>query len=415
MASGVSSLAPDTQTSPEPSEPFNFDVKAFALLLVANFSFFLSFSLYFLLPVFIKDIGGTESDIGQIMSGGGLAALLSIPQVGSLIDKHGRKRFLMLGAFCMIAGNMGYLLVSQMGPLVYFVRILQGASFAFAFTTAGTMAADFLDPARRSWGLGIFGVATLITQAIGPSAAEQIISKWGFVPLFYVGGALALFSTLCAALVPEPKPAPVHPDHRGAPVPSYMTVMRRYNLSYPVLLNFTTAAGFGSLIMFLPTYIEQIGLPNLSPFFVSFSLVAVFLRLTAGSLPDRYGKQRFIIPCAIGYTLCVLATSYLSSMLMLTLIGAGLGIFHGMLYPVLNALVVDRVEGTGALGKGMSLHVGSFNAGVTLTTLISGYIAEYLGYPAMFRTAALVSAVGAALYIRNEMRLQREARATATT
>lgn len=415
MAAGVSEHEAGTPHPPEQNEPFDFQVRAFALLLVANFSFFLSFSLYFLLPVFIKDIGGTESDIGQIMSGGGLAALLSIPQVGTLIDKYGRKRFLMLGAFCMIAGNMGYLLVDQMGPLVYFVRILQGASFAFAFTTAGTMAADFLDPARRSWGLGIFGVATLITQAIGPWTAEQIITKWGFVPLFYVGGALALFSTLCASLVPEPEQAPIAPEHHGAPVPSYLTVMRRYHLSYPVLLNFTTAAGFGSLIMFLPTYIEQIGLPNLSPFFIAFSLVAVFLRLTVGSLPDRYGKQRFIIPCAIGYVFCVLATSYLSSMLMLTLIGAGLGIFHGMLYPVLNALVVDRVEGTGALGKAMSLHVGSFNAGVTLTSLVSGYIAEYLGYPVMFRTAALVSAIGATLYIRNELRLQREAQAAATT
>ena len=81
MASGVSGPASNLQTSPAQNEPFEFNVKAFALLLVANFSFFLSFSLYFLLPVFIKDIGGTESDIGQIMSGGGLAVRADLDEL----------------------------------------------------------------------------------------------------------------------------------------------------------------------------------------------------------------------------------------------------------------------------------------------------------------------------------------------
>ncbi|MCB0222031.1 MAG: MFS transporter [Chrysiogenetes bacterium] len=395
------------------SAPFDFQAKSFALLLVANFAFFLSFSLYFLIPLYIKKLGGSESDIGQIMFAGGVATLISIPQVGSLIDRYGRKRFLILGALAMVVGNSGYLLVDRVGPMIYAVRVLQGASFAFAFTTAGTMAADFLDPARRSWGLGLFGVATLITHAIGPSAAEWIVDGWGFVPLFLTGTALALFSTIIATQLPEPAQAPVHPEHHGAPPPSYFTVMRRYNLTFATILNFTCGAGFGSIIMFLPTYVDILHLPKVSPFFVSYSLVAVFLRLTAGSLPDRYGKQRFIIPCAIGYVLCVAATSYLDSTFYLTMLGGALGVAHGMLYPVLNALVVDRVEGTGALGKGMGLYVGSFNAGVTMTSLSSGYLAESFGYPAMFRTSALVTAVGAALYIWNEVRVQRSARMTA--
>ncbi|MCA9810058.1 MAG: MFS transporter, partial [Candidatus Dadabacteria bacterium] len=93
--------------------------KNFALVTLANFLFFCNFSSFFLLPLYIKDLGGTEADIGFIMGTFGITSLGAIPFVAFLVDKYGRRRFLIIGYALMFVTSLSYLFVSDLSPLVY--------------------------------------------------------------------------------------------------------------------------------------------------------------------------------------------------------------------------------------------------------------------------------------------------------
>ncbi len=70
---------------------------AFLRVTVANF-FFLNFASFFLLPLDIKSMGGSEAMIGAVMGTGGVATLLALPAIGLFIDRAGRRLFLLIGA-----------------------------------------------------------------------------------------------------------------------------------------------------------------------------------------------------------------------------------------------------------------------------------------------------------------------------
>ena len=86
----------------------------------------------------------------------------------------------------------------------------------------------------------------------------------------------------------------------------------------------------------------------------------------------------------------------------LALAGIAFGMGHGLLYPALNALVVD-VSRQADRGKAMSLYNASFNLGVTLGAVVFGRVAEARGYDTMFVVAGLSVFLGLLFFlIRSE-------------
>src|SRR4030065_677166 len=93
--------------------------KNFSLITIANFFLFCNFSSFFLLPLFIKKLGGNEANIGFIMGSFGVTSLGSIPLVAFLIDKYGRRWFMLIGAIVMFSSSLSYLFVRELSLIFY--------------------------------------------------------------------------------------------------------------------------------------------------------------------------------------------------------------------------------------------------------------------------------------------------------
>src|SRR5207247_1844668 len=61
----------------------------FARVTAANFCFFLTFASFFLLPLHVRALGGTERTIGVVMGTSGLAGLVSVLAVGAQLVRLG--------------------------------------------------------------------------------------------------------------------------------------------------------------------------------------------------------------------------------------------------------------------------------------------------------------------------------------
>src|SRR5262249_40134475 len=153
---------------------------------------FLNFASFFLLPLHIRALGGSERTVGLVMGTGGLAGVVSVFVVGPLLDRFGRRIFLRGGMVAMTFAALGFLDVDRIGPAVYLLRTAQGLAFAASFNAASTLAVELAPAAERAAALGIFGVSTLVTHAIAPALGEQVVALGGFHALFVVA---ALFST----------------------------------------------------------------------------------------------------------------------------------------------------------------------------------------------------------------------------
>src|SRR3990172_1893402 len=168
--------------------------KNFSLITIANFFLFCNFSSFFLLPLFIKKLGGNEANIGFIMGSFGVTSLGSIPLVAFLIDKYGRRWFMLIGAIVMFSSSLSYLFVRELSLIFYILRMLQGIGFAFFFTSAGTAVADFIPEMKRGQGLGIFGAFTIASYALGPTIGEGVIEKLGFSFFFIYTSSFILIA-----------------------------------------------------------------------------------------------------------------------------------------------------------------------------------------------------------------------------
>ena len=69
--------------------------KPFILAALANFLVFTNLNVYTLLPLYISTLGGREGEIGSIMAMYSLAAVACQAGMGPLLDRFGRRRFML--------------------------------------------------------------------------------------------------------------------------------------------------------------------------------------------------------------------------------------------------------------------------------------------------------------------------------
>ncbi len=364
----------------------------FLLLLAVQFVFGLGFSSFFLLPKYLTEVHGADADvIGRIMAAGPVAAVAAIPFVAHLIDRVRRRWLLALGALSMVLGALGFYFQTELGPATYLFRALQGAGFTVYMSTGSTLVVELSPAARLGQAIGLLGAANLATNAIGPGLAEPLAHHYGWQPVFAASAACSLLAFLGVFLVrEEPR------NQAGAQAtPLRLWQPRLVRLLYAGVV---IGVSFGSVITFYqPLALEQ-GIHEVRGLFIGYTISALAVRVVFGGWLDRFNRQRVAFVSAVLYALAVLATAALRPGLLFP-IGLLLGLAHGTLYPVLSALVLEGAEPR-TRGTLMTCVGGSFNVGMTLSTLGCGYIAAAVGYRALFVLASLVAASSAFVIAR---------------
>jgi len=360
----------------------------FTLITVANFFFFCNFSSFFLLPLFIKSLGGDEANIGFIMGSFGITSLGSIPLVAFLIDKYGRRRFMLFGAFVMCLSSLGYLPIKDLSNLFYLLRILQGVGFAFFFTSSGTAAADFVPSARRGQGLGIFGAFTIASYALGPTVGEAVIKHLGFRSFFIYASSFSLIAILL--VYPTRDAYFKHAeDHYGLGF-FRLAFSRKYTIA--LLSNLILAGGFGSILNFISAYLKPKGL-GVFYFFLTYTITVAAVRIFGGGISDTFGRKKIASPSLLFFSLSIAAMVFIDSVYKTVLISFLFSISYGMLYPTLSALVIDKA-GPDERGKAMGAFNACFSMGTNILTFGFGVIAKDFGFEGMYLTSAAFVFIG---------------------
>jgi MFS family permease len=222
-ASGAARAAPraSAAAAPSPAEaPRSWAVWLLGAL-YAIFGFTYAIYVTFIVTMLVREKGITEAVAGQFWSWVGLLSLLSGPVFGTLSDRLGRRKGLVI---VFTVQTLAYALAAADLP-VLFLYLSIGSFGVAAWSIPAIMIAAVGDSVGAERALGAFGVITFffgIGQIAGPAVAGALAQRTGsFSSTFFMAAALAAAAILLSGLLPRPRPKGAPTDASGAmPEPS---------------------------------------------------------------------------------------------------------------------------------------------------------------------------------------------------
>ncbi|MBB6695266.1 MFS transporter [Cohnella xylanilytica] len=362
--------------------------KPFIVMTVAMLVLFTGFYLLLpTMPLYIKSLGGTESQVGLVAGVFTLTAVVFRPIVGGLLDRYGRRPFMIAGLLLFVL-SMGLYPWASAFALLLALRVLHGASWALSTTAVSTSITDMIPASRRGEGMGWFGMAMTVAMGIGPTVGVWALDGGEYTRLFGIATGLSAVAFLLAMTARIPK----HPRSSSRRI----VLFERSVLPLTAALFFLSVA-YGGITTFLPLFGESIRV-NSGTFFLVYALALTLARPVAGKLSDRYGEAVVIVP-GLAITVLSLAVLSFSTNLAGVVIAAVLyGIGFGSAQPALQAANL-RLAPPDRRGVASASFMTAFDLGIGLGSIVLGWVSQYTGYETLFLVCAGSVLVSAAIFV----------------
>ncbi|HBV23793.1 MAG TPA: MFS transporter [Jeotgalicoccus sp.] len=364
--------------------------KDFIIIVIANFFIFTSFQMTLpTLPLYVQEIGSSETWVGIIVGIFTFSALLIRPFGGKMLDTTGRAPVFITGLAILVI-SLYSLAVSTTILILVAVRIVQGIGWGLSNTASGTIASDLVPKDRRGEGLGFFGLSGNLALAIGPALGLFLVNHIEFSTLFIICGSLTLIALVLALNVRYVKPEPLTDVEmqEDADTASRFNFVEKRALPASALLFFITFT-FGGIATFLPAYTFSEGFqPHyIQIYFILYAFALVTTRFFAGRIYDRRGLAIVFIPGIIlivaGLTLLAILDSPMYLFAGAILYGLGFG-------TVQPALQASAINTTPLRKRGMAnaTFFSAFDLGVGLGAITFGLVAQYADYSSIYWISA---------------------------
>jgi len=376
--------------TPKPSlnNPAGLWSRDFILGLSAYFFLFLAVSLFFLLPLFLKQLQSSGSQVGLIMGIHSLTAIAIRPFFGRIIDRQGGKRISLLGIIILMVSVPFFHLVREVNVLPVLLRALTGIGWGISMTATITMCTDLAPVQSMARSIGIVGVAGLIANAVGPSLGEEIIRRAGFTGLFNCSLIFLLLSFILVNLTRE---LPKEDRGPGSSSPLSGLLGSASILVLLIIGSMPVVHGSvrGAMIYFMPLLVKALDLGRVGPFFVIFSAAAILSRFRLGGLADHFGPKKVVLLSAatIGFNLFLVWQ--IKSLAGLWLTGFIGGFGQGLIFPALSTYLIDFL-GHKNKGLAISLYNSLFDVGMGLGSILYGWVSEITGLQTMYLIAGIL-------------------------
>jgi predicted MFS family arabinose efflux permease len=307
----AASMPPAPTTPPGPALSMTQVLVCGALIVTLSMGIRHGFGLW--LQPMTMDRGWTRETFAFALAIQNLAWGLAGPFAGMLADKYGAFRVLLVGGLLYGAGlvmmglaTSGLAFTGSAGVLLGMAQ--SGTTYAVIY---GVIARQ-VDPAKRSWAMGVTAAAGSFGQFLMVPVENWLIGGFGWQNALFVLGCLALLIMPLAFFMKEPERAV-----STGPQQSVMAALREA-FAYPSFRLLTLGyfvCGFQVVFIgvHLPSYLKDKGLePGVATTALALiGLFNVFGTYAAGSLGQRMAKRHILAVIyalrAVAITLFVLA------------------------------------------------------------------------------------------------------------
>ncbi len=309
-------------------------------------------------------------------------------------------------AICLLA--MGSYLFASTVFLLLAVRILHGAGFGMTTTTYGTIVSDLIPPARRGEGMGYFGLSGTMAMALGPLIGLWIMQNYNFTILFLCALSCTVVSLILTKLLKMKemaKPLLQKPE-------TFLDGFIEKKALLPSLLILCITLMYGGIGSFITLFVAQVGITDISLFFLFNALAIAVTRPFSGKLYDAKGHIFVIIPGVLLTFAGIILLSYTTAIPNLIIVASCYGSGFGAIQPALQAWMIDRVS-PHRRGVATATFFSAFDLGIGAGAILFGFIAHFTDYATVYRYSSVLLIVFLFIYITNvrkERRLGKKTR-----
>jgi DHA1 family multidrug resistance protein-like MFS transporter len=365
------------------------------------------------LPVRAEELGASGTEIGLTFSAFALTQIFVSPFTGRLADRYGRKQFILLGIATYIVAAIGWRQTDSIEVMIA-LRALTGVGSGLVFALALAYIGDLAPAGEEGRYVGIFGVFEFAGFGLGPIFSGVIRDLAGFDAVFLaMAGMLSLSGITILLFLPssadrgrtgslDPPGLGAEPSARLRRVVSWGELLgdRYLQALFAQRVGFSFA--FGSAFSFLAIYLEdEIGATATMVGFVlaGQELLGGVLQPVFGPVADRYDRRLLVIigglMVASGYAMMALTTDYL---VILAAFVGGAGVGSALMNVSSMAIQVDVGRRLG-MATTMSFASAGFAVGVLIGSLAAGLIADGVGTPYVFLSAAVAVLFGSTVFV----------------
>jgi len=375
-------------------------------LSIAVASVMLGFGLFGpFLPLYAELLGATLGlQVGFMTSAFTMSRAASSIPLGSLSDKFGRKKMIVIGLLTYGIATFAYALASDWTHLIG-LRAVQGISAGMLWPSATALIADEVPPGSRGKALGTFNAAATAGLLGGPAlgGALQLFARNALqfdivdsfrVP-FYAGGLLGILSAVLALkLVAEhPKRLHVKPDSIVL-----SNVAPKFKKTFYSLLGLAFAHGFslsflGPIVVFYVQHQFRLSVDATTStmaiaFFFS-GLANMTSQFFMGRFADKLSRKKILLFGAVSSQLATIAIAFSPTVLILTVMMTARAALSAAYVPALSSLQEDIIPRS-ARGKLTGVMDAAGNIGSVLGPIVGFALYDYVGTNTPFFATAII-------------------------
>lgn len=364
----------------------------FLTLTISNLLMGIAFN--FITPImslFMTDVFHSNSnEIGIVMFTFSVAAILSRPFTGYLLDSLNRYMVYITSFVLFLIAFLGYPIAASFIFLVV-LRFYHGLSWGAVSTASNTIAVDLISEKRRGEGIGVFGLSMTVSMAIGPAIAILLSQKLGYNALFYTATLFCLLGFVLILFIKRPKKTI---DKKGFSIKSLISKPTLL-VSQNVLI---TQIPYGGVISFAALYGRSMGVENSGLFFMLLSVGILISRVLSGRIFDKAGPRNVVSVGIITVIIGLIVLGAFDTSLGFHIAAFVLGVGFGVISPTFQAMANAKVSAQDR-GAVNSTYLTFFDAGIGIGMLLYGFLFEMIGYANTFYLTAIIQAGAMVLFL----------------
>ncbi len=369
---------------------------------MCGFSFTVFLSAFQLLPTapfHILALGGGTSAAGLFLGFLTYASALSAPVTGSLADRVGPRRILIISSIAITGFSIAYALIPSYKVMLALV-LVHGLFWSGLLTGSAAYMTNILPESRRAEGIAYWGLSTIAAIAVAPTIGFWVF-QFGWRALCLEAAALNIVMAIIAWRLP---PQPIVSAPEGRPR-TRLIEWRVLILSFTLFLY---SFGYGGITSFTALYADANGVTPKGIYLTTMAIAILVTRPLAGRLGDRFGYRRVFLPCLVLITLGMSCLVFGGTRFWLIVSAAIFGTGFGTAYPVFASYVMRHV-GADRRGAAFGAILACFDTGIGTGSTGMGWIISRYGFTAAFGTAAALSMLALPYFLIADRALRRPA------
>jgi len=359
-------------------EPTSIWNRSFILVCIA--AVFMHFGMQMsqgILAPYTAALGGSASEVGMVTSAFALTALLLKAISAPILDSFNRKKVFSIAMLGTAVAFTGYAFSTSVFMVGTF-SLVRGAAMAFTSTAALVIATDFLPKNQLGKGIGIFTLAQAICQALAPMIALNLALVIGYEGAYMVAAVVEVLGSLVVLTIKRPSCG-------TEPFRISLSSMLAKEAAMPAIVLALMCGSFFSIYTFVVLYGLDQGISQeyVGSFFLVLAGAMLLSRPLMGSLSDKIGFKKAMVPALVSYAAGFALLSQVDSLFGFCVVAVLMAFGYGVAQPLTQALAMKLVPPEHFGAASCTCYVGN-DIGALIGPNIAGLLVELLGCSSMW-------------------------------